>query len=106
MGEVQRTYLQEFYATVDLSRTIDQLNEVLQEYQTCYNYERIDGFTGYSPSQRYLERLNHTPYSYEVWGQFDPATEKERPRLFGMEWIQISMGPIRLRIDAIYKDSE
>lgn len=83
---VQRTDLQEFYATVDLSLSLDALNEQLLTYQDYYNYDRLHGSTGCSPHQRFMERLKSTPISYDVSEQYDLAAEQQRHRFFGLEW--------------------
>ncbi len=87
MERVQRTDLQEFYATVDLSLPIEALNEKLEGYAAYYNFERVHGSIGCTPEKRYTERLKATPFSYEVWAMHDTATEQERHRFIGMEWI-------------------
>lgn len=83
---VQRTDLQEFYATADVSLSLDALNEQLLVYQDYYNYERLHGSTGCSPHRRLMQRLKSTPFSDEVWEQYDVAAEKQRHRFFGLEW--------------------
>jgi transposase InsO family protein len=82
---VQRTDLQEFYVTADLSLSLETLNEHLREYQDYYNFERIHGSTGCPPERRYAERLKVIPFSDEVWERFDPAAEERRHRFFGLE---------------------
>lgn len=84
---VQLTDLQEFYTTVDLSLPIETLNEQLDGYAAYYNFERIHGSTGCTPNRRCTERLKVTPFSYEVWETYSSATEQERHRFFGIEWM-------------------
>jgi transposase InsO family protein len=84
---VQRTDLQEFYATVDLSLPIEALNEQLEGYAAYYNFERVHGSIGCTPDKPYTERLKVTPFSYEVWQLYDAAAEQERHRFLGMEWL-------------------
>lgn len=92
---VQRTDLQEFYATVDPSLPIEVLNEQLEGYAAYYNFERIHGSIGCTPDKRYTERLKATPCSYEVWEMYDAAAEQERHRFFGMEWMLEERGKRR-----------
>lgn len=84
---VQRTDLQEFYATADLSSPIEMLNKQLEGYAAYYNFEHVHGSTGCTPDRRCTERLKVTPFSYEVWEMYDAAAEQARHRFFGMEWM-------------------
>jgi len=82
---VQKTVLHEFYATVDLSQSLDVLNEQLEEYQDYYNWERVDGSLGVTPSRRYYDRLALIPFWDDVLAAFDPGAEEQRHRFFGLE---------------------
>lgn len=83
---VQKTDLDEFYATVDLRQPIEALNQQLEQYQDYYNWERVHGSTGVTPGQRYYERIGLIPLTEEVLAQFDPVAEEQRHRFFGVEW--------------------
>jgi transposase InsO family protein len=83
---VQKTALQEFYATVDLTQPIEALNDQLEDYQDYYNWERLHGSLGVTPAQRYYDRLKSIPLWDEVLAHFDPVAEERRHRFFGLEW--------------------
>lgn len=83
---VQKTNLEEFYATANLALSLETLNQQLEDYQDYYNWERVHGSTGVTPAQRHYDRLGITPFTDEVLAAFDPAAEEKRHRFFGMEW--------------------
>ena len=83
---VQKTDLDEFYATVDVHQSLETLNQQLEHYQDYYNWQRVHGTTGMTPGQRYYERITRVPLTEDVLAQFDPAAEEQRHRFFGVEW--------------------
>lgn len=88
-GKVERgqtTTLQEFYAVVDLSQALDELNAQVEEYQDYYTWERVHGSLGVTPAQRYYDRLAVVPLGDDVRARFDPVAEELRHRFLGMEW--------------------
>ena len=71
----QKTDIQEFYATVDLSN-FDNLKELLNEWQFYYNYHRPHGsLAGKTPAQYSSELSNKTPFWDEVIDAYDPENE-------------------------------
>ena len=71
----QKTDLEEFYATADLS-DFERLREELECWQFYYNWQRPHGgLKGKTPSQRDGELCNKTPFLEEVQAQYDPSKE-------------------------------
>ena len=70
----QRTVLDEFYETVDITRV--DLEEELDQYQHYYNWQRAHGaHNGKTPMERYLEVNQYTPLLEEVQASYDPGRE-------------------------------
>ncbi|MCF6777521.1 integrase core domain-containing protein, partial [Thiotrichales bacterium 19X7-9] len=71
----QKTDLEEFYPTVDLSN-FEKLREELGCWQFYYNWQRPHGaLNGKTPSQRDSELTNITPLSEEVFANYDRKKE-------------------------------
>ena len=71
----QKTDLEEFYATADLSN-FECLREELECWQFYYNWQRPHGgLKGKTPSQRDSELCDKTPLSEEVQAQYDSSKE-------------------------------
>lgn len=71
----QKTDLQEFYATVDLSDKDLELR--LAEWQHYYNWERPHGSLGVkTPTDRFIELIEKAPYWDDVHRQYDPSKER------------------------------
>ena len=76
---VQRTALEEFWASVDLEDP--GLAERQAEWQQFYNWERPhDALGNRPPIDRVCERFPATPLSEEVWHAYDPTLEFVAPR--------------------------
>lgn len=73
---VQRTVLEEFYATVDLENLdLEELERQLIDWECHYNYQRIHGAFGKSPMDR-LKELDYRVPKWEVADEwFDPVAE-------------------------------
>ena len=73
----QKTDLEEFYATVDLTR--NDLSALLDEWQHYYNWQRPHGaLKGKTPMDRYLELAEQTPLAEDVLALYDPIKEDYR----------------------------
>lgn len=71
----QKTDLEEFYATADLSN-FDNLKEELKYWQFFYNWQRPHGSLGSkTPSQYSSELSNKTPLWDEIIAAYDPEKE-------------------------------
>jgi hypothetical protein len=71
----QKTDLQEFYATVDLSDR--DLEPRLAEWQHYYNWHRPHGsLGGKTPMDRFFELIEKTPYWDDVDREYDPSKER------------------------------
>jgi transposase InsO family protein len=71
----QKTDKAEFYATIDTSaKDIDNL---LLEWQHYYNWDRPhSAHEGRPPMERYFELSDDTPFSDEVYAQYQPSNER------------------------------
>jgi transposase InsO family protein len=83
---VQKTNLEEFYATANLALPLATLNQQLEDYQDYYNWDRVHGSLGVTPARRYYDRIKLIPFTDKVLAQFDPVAEEQRHRFFGTEW--------------------
>jgi len=71
----QKTDLQEFYPTVDL--TSKELETRLDEWQHYYNWYRPHGsLNGKTPMDRFFEWIEKTPFSDQVDRAYDPTKER------------------------------
>ncbi len=70
--------------TVDLTQSLEEPNDQLEEYQDYCNWERVHGSLSVTPAQRDYDRLKSVPLWDEVLA-FDQVAE-ERHRFFGLEW--------------------
>ena len=71
----QKTDLEEFYATADLTN-FEALKEELKEWQFFYNWQRPHGsLSGKTPSQYSSELSNETPFWDEIIAAYDPKKE-------------------------------
>jgi len=70
----QKTDKTEFYPTISLKNS--KLDDLLAEWQHYYNWYRPhSAHNGKSPIERYFELVEITPYSDEVYKEFNPASE-------------------------------
>jgi len=73
----QRTDLEEFYATADLSA--EDLADQLDDWQSHYNEFRVDGsLDGRTPWQVWRERAHRTPLFEDVEALYDQSVERIR----------------------------
>lgn len=71
----QKTDKTEFYPVVDL--TDDSLDLLLAEWQHYYNWERPhSAHNGKSPMERYFDLADETPFSDEVYENYNPVSER------------------------------
>lgn len=71
----QKTDKAEFYATIDVQS--DDLNEQLAEWQHYYNWMRPhSAHKGKTPMERYFELSDQTPFSDEVFKDYDLSAER------------------------------
>lgn len=72
----QKTDLEEFYATADLS-DFEKLRRALSEWQFFYNWQRPHGLlNGKTPSQAYSELGDKTPFWDEVLANYEVKKER------------------------------
>jgi transposase InsO family protein len=80
----QRTDKKAFWALADLDDP--QIDMRLQEWQFFYNAQRSHGgIDGVTPMQKYAECASRTPWSWEVWNDYDPEEEPERIRNYAAD---------------------
>ena len=75
-GKVERarqTDLKEFWVLIDFSE--DHLSDRLAEYQHYYNWDRIHGSIGKTPTDRVVELSQQTPFWDEVVAGYDSSKE-------------------------------
>ena len=71
----QKTDKAEFYATVDTDS--GSLEDLLAEWQHYYNWDRPhSAHGGRSPMERYFELSDDTPFSDEVYANYQPSKER------------------------------
>jgi transposase InsO family protein len=77
-GKVERTQktdLEEFYSTVDLSNP--QLPQLLEQWQDYYNAERPhSSIANCTPQERWHDLCLKIPFYEEVWDGYNPAKER------------------------------
>lgn len=71
----QKTDKTEFYSTIDI--TSDEIHDLLADWQHYYNWERPHGaHKGKTPMDKYFELGESTPYSDEVFAEYNPDSER------------------------------
>ena len=80
----QRTDLEEFYPTVELSDP--DLEKQLFEWQHYYNWDRPHGsLNGRSPMERYFELSDRTPFTDEVSAKYDRTKERIKHPVYAID---------------------
>lgn len=89
----QKTDLEEFYATADLS-DFDNLQKELGYWQFFYNWQRPHGFLGWkTPSHKVAELSKKTPIWDEVLEDYDPDKEHIQEQNYQYEMLLRKLKP-------------
>lgn len=78
---VQQTILQEFYSTADLDDP--ELDMRLEEWMFYYNWHRVHGSLGETPSNKFSRLIDKTPFWADLEPLFDVDQEKARIQSYG-----------------------
>lgn len=71
VGRAQRTVLDEFFSTTN--RQSPELVDRLGEWQFDYNWYRVHGSLGKTPTERIVELSAKTPYWYDVYAPYEDS---------------------------------
>ncbi len=78
---VQQTILQEFYSTTDLNDP--ELEMRLEEWMFYYNWHRVHGSLGETPSSKFSRLIDKTPFWTDLEPLFDVDQEKAKIQSYG-----------------------
>ncbi len=82
----QKTDKSEFYPTIDLNISLEELDELLAEWQTYYNWERPhSSLKGLTPIERVIELSDQTPLSEEVSQDYQVWKERFQEQNYKLE---------------------
>lgn len=82
---VQRTILDELFATLDPELGLDETRGELEDWIDHYNRARIHGVIGQTPIHKALDLLGTVPDLQQIWEAYDPIYEDRRNGLIGMK---------------------
>ena len=73
----QKTDKSEFYPTIDLNTSLEDLDLMLAEWQHYYNWQRPhSSLNGKTPMEKYCELMDKTPLSEDIEEFYHPENER------------------------------
>jgi transposase InsO family protein len=83
---VQKTCLDELYATLDLDALEEEeLLDELEAWQDHFNWNRVHGTLGQAPMEKLLDLWDRIPDWEEVVADYDPRAEHWRSQMLALE---------------------